>query len=185
MCRTKCRRRSRTPIRRFESTMSMHRCLAGLAAANLCLLILTAASCAPDGGKQASNTALQTDALLGVQFSDPLAMRTAPGPIKLRGARNEVISFAVQVNRITRGDDPNRPPSVRLTPMTQGTSVIPAGNYSAYQVLLMPVDTNRAGFVRHTGSPVIARRLPRALLPLPLRGGAVAMTSLRESNTPP
>lgn len=163
--------------------MSMHRCFAVLAAATLILLSFAAGSCTPNG-KQSNGATLQLDALQSVLFNDPLSMRVAQGAIKLRGARNEVISFAVQINRITRPEDQDRPASVRVTPMTQGTVAIPAANYSAYQVLLMPVDTNRAGFVRHTGSPVIARRLPRALLPLPLRDGSIAMTSLRESTAP-
>ena len=164
--------------------MSMHRCFAALGCLILCLVLLPGISCAPNG-KQPANPSLATDALQAVQFNDPLSMKPAPGPVKLRGARNEVVSFAVQVNRIAPTTDSRRPSAVRLTPMAKGASIIPAGNYSAYQVLLMPVDTNRAGFVRHTGAAVTTRRLPRALLPIPHAGGTLFLASLRDPDSLP
>lgn len=48
----------------------------------------------------------------------------------------------------------------------------------------MPVDTNRAGFVRQTGLAAGTRQLPRTLLPLICRNGVVDLSSLRDPAHP-
>ena len=61
---------------------------------------------------------------------------------------------------------------------------IEAAQYQAYQILPMPVDTNRAGFVRHTGLAAGARRLPRALLPLPADHDRIPLANLHDVDHP-
>ena len=61
---------------------------------------------------------------------------------------------------------------------------IPAQSVSAYQALPMPVDTNRAGYVRQTGSSSGQRQLPRALLPMNCVGGVVDLSRLRSPGHP-
>ena len=48
----------------------------------------------------------------------------------------------------------------------------------------MPVDTNRAGYVRQTGLSSGTRLLPRALLPLPCENGIVDLSNLRDPSHP-
>src|SRR5206468_2119083 len=61
---------------------------------------------------------------------------------------------------------------------------IDSGQMKAYQILSMPVDANRAGFVRHTGLGGSARTMPRALLPVPMDGGKLNVTGLRDPSEP-
>src|SRR5687767_2661961 len=118
-------------------------------------------------------------------FHDPLTAVASNAPVALRAARNETIDFAIQLN-----DFPDikprdkRPFSLRLNPLKLGPSTIPAQSYKACQVLPMPVDTNQAAFVRHTGLLAASRQLPRALLPLPMNNGAVPLTGFRNPSDP-
>ena len=54
---------------------------------------------------------------------------------------------------------------LRIHPPKAHGGSIPMSSLSAYQVLAMPVDMDRAGYVRHTGSVAAHRKIPRALLP--------------------
>ncbi len=62
---------------------------------------------------------------------------------------------------------------VRLEPLRrlEGDAVIPASGLKLYQVVDMPVDVNRAGYLRQTGQEAGERLLPRALVPLDRLGG--------------
>ena len=48
----------------------------------------------------------------------------------------------------------------------------------------MPVDVNRAGFVRHTGLAAASRPLPRALLPMAMDNGVVNLAAVRDPADP-
>src|SRR4029450_10036799 len=61
---------------------------------------------------------------------------------------------------------------------------IPATAFEAYQILPMPVDLNRAAYVRHTGQEISAERLPRALLPLKGAAGVFPLSNLRDPAEP-
>ena len=51
--------------------------------------------------------------------------------------------------------------------------------------LRMPVDMNRAGFVRHTGLTVETRPMPRALLPAAISSeGVINLSALRNPDDP-
>ncbi len=117
-----------------------------------------------------------------VHFASPVSPSLADGPVILRAARNETISFALQINRFeprSRGIN-----SLRFTAPARPDGVIPAGNFSAAQVLPMPVNTNRAGFIRHTAISSTRTDLPRALLPMDAREGVIALDSLRSAADP-
>ncbi len=110
-------------------------------------------------------------------MNSPLEPMEIAGPLRLSAARNEWISFAVQIR--------NLPQAISGLTLRLGVSpAIPMGHFSAYQVLPMPVDTNRAGYVRQTGLATGARRLPRALLPMRCEDGVVDLSSLRDPAHP-
>lgn len=115
----------------------------------------------------------------------PVGPSTRPGTIELAGARNEWISFTVQLAALPKSTDQLKF-SLRLQPLQyQGENrTIPATVFAAYQVLPMPVDVNRAGWVRQTGQFVSDRRLPRALLPLALDNGLLNLSALRDPSRP-
>lgn len=99
----------------------------------------------------------------------------------IAGARNEWVSFAVQVTDLPAGPWH----SLRLLPLrrqrgggSRGDGELLAAEVAAYQIVSMPVDVNRAGFVRHTGLTAAINELPRALLPLPMNRDAIDLRSL-------
>jgi hypothetical protein len=112
-----------------------------------------------------------------VDINDALLPTSVDGALMISGARNEWVSFAVRI-----GSGPMTASSLNLR-LSLAPS-IPAESFSAYQALPMPVDTNRAGYVRQTGLSSAARQLPRALLPLPYENGIVDLSSLRDPAHP-
>lgn len=109
-----------------------------------------------------------------VVFSDPIHPKALGGPIALRGARNETVSFAVELPGLQRLK--SRELAIRLTPLGQSdVASIPLSGCAAYQVVSLPTDARRAGFVRHTGLAVTTARIPRALVPLAADGGRFAL----------
>src|SRR5215831_1353591 len=140
--------------------------LLGMGAA-WCILV---AGCANGNGKQEDKS---PPPLQLVRFDDPVRPTPVIGPVQLRAARNETVEFALQINKLPPTRD-KKPPLLRLQPLTaQGGGIINVASIAAWQVLAVPMDTNRAGFVRHTGLNATADRLPRALLPLKLDNGAI------------
>lgn len=133
----------------------------------LTALILAAGLC---GCAQRGGTNLQV-----VRFEAPAAPAGDDQPIVLHAARNEVVSFVLKV------PDARGLQSLRIATLrhTNATAEISTENLRAYQVLPMPIDTNRAGFVRHTGQSVDTNRLPRALLPLAMWRGTIDASALR------
>ena len=101
-------------------------------------------------------------------------------PIILGAAKNEWASFAIQIAGLPRPAG-KMVYSLRIQPLqlTSTNGSIAPDNYSAFQVLAMPVDVNRAGYVRHTGLSAANRRLPRALLPMPMERGVLNLTNVR------
>ena len=105
--------------------------------------------------------------------------------IALEAARDEWTSYTVQFSNLPAGDY-----ALRLRPLVaaEGGASIGPDRFEAYQVLTMPVDVNRAAYVRHTGESTAARRLPRALLPLKTdvrpEGGLIPIASLRDPSQP-
>jgi hypothetical protein len=113
---------------------------------------------------------------------DATVVRSADGPLRLAGAGNETIGSLV---RIDAGPDP-RFARVRLSPLTHEIDGVVLGASPVWsQLLFVPADLNRAGFVRQLGPTSVERgELPRALLPLALRDGAIDLSSLRDPSRP-
>lgn len=124
-------------------------------------------------------------AVLAVDLNNPVSPVTSQSIIQLDAARNEWSSFTVQLNNLP-APNPRQPLSLKLHPLRPvgGGDAVPADRFSASQVLPMPVDTNRAGYVRHTGLSVATRRLPRAMLPMAMNDGVIDLSRLRDPARP-
>ena len=130
-------------------------------------VVLTIAGC---GGPAGNNDAAAPDALVGgariqaIDLSDPVRPAVHDQPVVLSAARNEWTAFAVQVNDLAGGSTY----TLRLRPLQRVSAhgAIPVEALEAYQILPLPIDVNRASYVRHTGlTPAAgsAAFLPRAL----------------------
>jgi hypothetical protein len=158
----------------------MHRGLGALAntaavSASFIILVLVSGC----HSSKESNPAKIADGVTveAVDMDSSLEPGAIDGPVALSAAKNEWVSFAVRIGNLSRM---GAMPTLHL-------SVSPAialDSFSAYQVLPMPVDTNRAGYVRQTGLPAGTKQLPRALLPLSCRDGVVDLSSLRDPAHP-
>lgn len=118
-----------------------------------------------------------------VHFTNPLTPLPTQPPAIVRGARNETIHFAIQINEFPALSG-RRPPTVRFHPLQAAAGTIPLSSFGFWQVLPMPIDTNRADFVRHTGASVSTRRVPRALLPLTIQNDSLNLADLRNPDDP-
>ncbi len=121
-----------------------------------------------------------------VNLNDISAPTPFDGPLPLAAAKNEWTSFTLQLAPLPTSDG-NRTFSLRLNNLTRtdgGTGELAGSNCSAYQIVSMPVDVNRAGYVRHTGLSASDRLLPRALLPMPTSNGVVDLSTLRDPTRP-
>ena len=160
-------------------------------------LLLAAAGCVPVGGgggggkpKQSAEGAPTTAGQAGpafpfqaVDLNDPVRPVTREGSVVLSAAKNEWSSFAVQLGHVPANAAKW---SIRFAaPKSPAGSQIPPAAFEVYQILPMPVDVNRAGYVRHTGLAAAPRGLPRALLPVRAdEGGVIGVASLRDPQQP-
>ncbi|HYO07901.1 MAG TPA: hypothetical protein VER17_02940 [Tepidisphaeraceae bacterium] len=122
----------------------------------------------------------------GVNLNDPIRPAADDHAIALGAAKNEWASFAVQVSGLPKGGGGKVAYSFRVQAPRMETEnrTIDLENLSAEQILPMPVDVNRAGFVRHTGLSAGNRPLPRALLPVPMDRGVVNLSAVRDPANP-
>ncbi len=121
--------------------------------------------------------------LQAAHFNDPLKAIATDGPVELWAARNETVQFAVQVNKVPL-DSKKGSGAFRIGPLRSTDASLAPDVMNAFQVLPMPFDDNRAGFVRHTGLPVSTHELPRALLPMPLNKGELPVNAMRSPADP-
>jgi hypothetical protein len=120
-----------------------------------------------------------------VNLNDLVSPAPTDQPVVLSAAKNEWTSFQLQVSGLPQLGD-KVVYTLRLQPLNLQTAKasIGAENYSASQILAMPVDVNRAGYVRHTGLTAATRLLPRALVPMPINDGRVNLSAARDPNKP-
>jgi len=144
--------------------------------------IANALSCIPSDNNNSDKELKGPGRIQWAQFYDPLRPQAINPPINLRSARNETISFALQINSPADLAS-RRSVQLRLTPLQAvGTSI--AIKPTAWQVVPMPIDTNRAAFARHTGLNVGLHRIPRALLPLAVENNAISLSTVRDPDEP-
>jgi hypothetical protein len=124
--------------------------------------------------------------LTAVDLGDAVRPVETSGAIELTAAKNEWTSFVLRVG--PRAATPvGGQFALRLSPLKHfaGASTVPASNVEAFQVLSMPIDTNRAGYVRHTGQNATRGELPRALIPMSKSdGGVIDLATLRDASRP-
>src|SRR5439155_7789822 len=175
-----------------KPSMRLFRPLRFLTAALLSLLLcaLLARCSGSNDGKAPSATTQPTGAISrgsakvqGVNLNDPIRPAAGDDAIVLGAAKNEWASFAVPVGALPKPAS-KKPYAYSLrvqAPRHEGSSdTIGVENLSAAQILPMPVDVNRAGFVRHTGLSASSRMLPRALLPVTMDKGVVNLAAVRD-----
>jgi hypothetical protein len=135
------------------------------------------AGCQPSRVVNSSHPLPSGITLEAVDINDSLLPTNVEGSLAISGARNEWVSFALRVN--------HRPAVGSASELRLSLAPsIAAENFSAFEALPMPVDTNRAGYVRQTGLSSGTRLLPRALLPLPCENGIVDLSNLRDPSHP-
>ncbi|MCY2954795.1 MAG: hypothetical protein NTU53_22930 [Planctomycetota bacterium] len=143
------------------------------------LLLVGGAGC---GGKRTGEEAEGPRRLQGVSFNDPVRAVASNAAIAVRGARNETIAVAIQINQFPQVVG-RKLYGLRMSELkTADGPAIGVGGFLAYQLLPMAVDINRASFVRQTGLEPTVSALPRALLPLGMEGGVIPLKSLRNAN---
>jgi hypothetical protein len=149
-------------------------------------IALSLVSCASNGGGNNAQHEASTAKIQAVNLSDLVAPAPHDLPVTLAAAKNEWTSFEVQVSGLLAPTD-KVAYTLRIQPLNlqSKNSSIGVENFSAYQILSMPVDVNRAGYVRHTGLSAATRLLPRALLPMQLNDGRMNLSGApRDPNKP-
>jgi hypothetical protein len=119
----------------------------------------------------------------GVTINEPLILSDPPLP--MTAARNETASTILQLTNLPKPREKSVM-TLRVQPLQLATenAQIDVNQIKAYQILPMPVDANRAGFVRHTGQKASSRTMPKALLPVAMEGGKINVTALRDPSEP-
>lgn len=117
--------------------------------------------------------------------ADLVGLAVAPrvGPVELTTARNEWASVLLQIVPPAPAG-PNQTVVLKLPQLVAGDQKVDTSAFRVYQLVPVPIDTNRAGFVRHTGLPAGNESLPRALLPLQVDSGQIDLTQLRDPRKP-
>ncbi len=160
--------------------------------AMICSMPFLLTGCPPAGNGAARTGPIEEDSrpkVRSVNFDDPITPMQVETPVALTSAKNETVSFAIQITRLPKSSE-KVGAVLRMQPLRLGAGTaredrIEAQQYTAYQLLPMPIDLNRAGFVRHTGrEPAsdkrLPRSLPRALLPLVIDQGQINLGALRD-----
>ena len=99
---------------------------------------------------------------------------TRQGTVKLTSARAEWVTLLLRIDSAAIRDGQ----SISLPTWTAGIKI------DAFQVLPVPLDINRAGYLRQTGQVAEAQSLPRAMLPMTVSNGRVTLDQLRDPRTP-
>lgn len=161
-----------------QSAIRMVRCI-GVLIAIVCL----ASGCAGSGSR--GNGAESSARVKALDLNNLVNPAATEDPVALSAAKNEWASFQLQVSGLPQAD-PKTVYTLRLAPLNLKTSnkSISSNVFSAYQILSMPVDVNRAGYVRHTGLSAATKTLPRALLPLPVDNGRINLSAARDPARP-
>ena len=173
----------------------MHLSARLLILAMVCPALLLLTGCPPvnSGGRGGAVEQDTRPKVRSLNFDDPILPVAVETPVSLTSAKNETVGFAIQVSQLPKTTEKTAA-VLRLQPLRLGAGAtrddrIEAQQYTAYQLLPMPVDLNRAGFVRHTGrEPAsdhrLPRSLPRALLPVVVDNGQINLSALRDPHDP-
>ena len=144
----------------------------------IALLIAWVAGCLPLGRPSTgSKNRLAKPRIQVLDVSDAAVPLTSGDPAALYGARNEWVGFAIELTDVPEGQSF----SLRMRAPKQKSSgaQLPSASVEVFQIVTMPVDVIRAGYVRHTGQSASVSELPRALLPVAQRAGRFDLSDLR------
>ncbi|MDB5326370.1 MAG: hypothetical protein JWM57_1939, partial [Phycisphaerales bacterium] len=108
------------------------------------------------------------------------AVTALPSPVALSAGRSEWVNVVLRVRTPAAGQRGK----LVLPKWSQNGQALKSRPVRMYQVLPMPLDVNRAGYVRQTGQSVAAESLPRALLPIDSSTGLIDLTKLRDPERP-
>jgi hypothetical protein len=149
------------------------------------LLFLIGCSPSNKNSSAQSREILSIAKLQAVNLNDPVRPVPNGQPIVFGAAKNEWASFALQISDLP-APAPGTSYSLRIqSPQLQSNKgSISEKSFTAAQILPMPVDVNRAGYVRQTGLSVSDHPLPRALLPAKLEDGKLDLSTLRDPAKP-
>src|SRR3954471_22741483 len=169
--------------RLLPQDVSMHRSIQPSAAIVIVALLIIGGCGAKQGGANGDGTASVAHIIQGVTINEPLILSDPPLP--MTAARNKTASTVLQLSNLPKPKEKSVL-TLRVQPLQlqSENAQIEVGQIKAYQILPMPVDANRAGYVRHTGLKASSRTMPRALLPVPMEGGKITLTGLRDPSEP-
>jgi hypothetical protein len=137
-------------------------------------------------GCVSNNTPIASTARLqAIDLNNLVAPVVRDDAVSLSSAKNEWASFQLQINGLPPADERTFY-TLRLQALNLQTAnqTIATENYSVYQILSMPVDVNRAGYVRHTGLSAATTSMPRALLPMQINDGKINLSTARDPDNP-
>lgn len=149
-----------------------------------CVLAITVAGCFGIGSSsgEKAQQRVARGPLSAIALDSGRAVPSAEDVV-LRGSRNETLGFAIGIDPRSTG----QAAFVRVADFSDGTKggeTIPATNLVWGQVLSVPVDLNRAGYVRQSGvTAASVQSLPRAIVPLTPKSNRLPLTDLRRSTT--
>jgi hypothetical protein len=136
-------------------------------------LVLTTAGCG-DRPITTISAMTQGTAVMAIDLSTPAHAQVLPEGVTLSVAKN---AWTAMVFRVDCSQLPARP-VLRLASLNASISA------AAFQVLPVPVDQNDAEYIRQTGDRGDAGSVPRVLLPITIKDGAVDLSTLREPIAP-
>jgi hypothetical protein len=121
---------------------------------------------------------IKSPLLQSVDLSDPTDAVVTNQPIALSGAGNEYLDFVVQIQPGTMPISQSL--RIALPQIGAGRSI----TASTFRILSVPVDLNRADFIRATSRLIMNRQIPRVLLPLPTVDGSADLRLLQNVDGP-
>lgn len=146
------------------------------------LAALAAAGCG-NPAKQQSKLDPSPATMQAVSLNDPAQPRPLTDGVDLAGARNEWTSFTLQISDLPQAD--GYWVRIHEPEFQTANEQIALNAFEASQILPMPIDLDRAGFVRQTGRTTAGRELPRALLSVGLDSqGELNLEDLRDPHRP-
>jgi hypothetical protein len=153
-------------------------------AAILVIAAIILPGCGPEQNTKAAREA-STARIKALNLRDLVSPTAVDSPVSLAAAKNEWTCFQLQVSGLPDMGE-KVAYTLRLQPLNlqSANSTISTDHFRAYQIMAMPVDVNRAGYVRHTGLTAATRLLPRALIPMPVSDGKVNLSAARDPNKP-
>lgn len=121
--------------------------------------------------------------MVAVSLSDAARPLPLADGVAISAAGNEWTSFTLQVRGLPQAE--GYWIRIHQLELDNANAHIALSNFEPAQILPMPVDLDRAGYVRHTGLSTASRNLPRALIRQQFDSdGALNFRALRDPNHP-